>query len=48
MEYKKSINSVRAMEAMVKDLSKKMKRQRYEEANDTRGAHMEENKRFRT
>ena len=46
MEYKKAINNVRALEAM-KDASAKVKKRRYQEANDTRGTHMEENKRLK-
>ena len=46
MEDEKAINNIRALEAM-KDVSAKVKKQRYQEANDTRGTHMEENKRLK-
>ena len=46
MEYEKAINTIRTLEAM-KDASAKVKKQRYQEANDTRGTHMEENKRLK-
>ena len=46
MEYEKEIYNVRALEAM-KNASAKVKKQRYQEASDTRGTHMEENKRLK-
>ena len=46
MEDEKAMHNIRALEAM-KDVSAKVKKQRYQESNDTRGTHMEENKRLK-